>query len=459
MKKLQRITTIVGILPFFLNFITYQTSRMKAPSSFGFFSLMLGKTFTVNGVSYTSPFNLEAMLAFVFALLAIAGAWLLKDVAMRIVVGGGSLASIVLISRAILMFTSESSFVQQLNTVVKNGVEFKTNLFFAVIIVMLLLNLILCFTTENFAKNMIRYKWFFLMVLPSILFFVVFAYIPMVGISIVFMDFNIADMWSSTWAGFKWFAMMGQNLDGEFGQVIVNTLVIAFGKLLIGFPAPIILALMFNECRNVGLKRTVQTLSYLPYFISWSIVGGLVIALFSSDFSVVNGIIHAVTGDMSKNFYLLNENDHIRMTLILSNMWKGVGWGTVIYLAALSGVNPEIYESARLDGASRLKQIWYITLPGISHIITLQLILTTPNLISDNFDQSLNMVYPLAIESGKTLSMYIYQIGIRGSGTMGMGGNYSYSTAIGLCNSVLALLLLVVANQIGKRINEEGAVW
>lgn len=457
MKKILRVTTPLTLLLFFINFVTYQTSRMPKASSINIVEILMGKSFSSGGVAYNSGFSVSALLALIFAAVAVAAAWLLPRLPMRIVTGAASLGSIFSLTMVTRNFGKDAPFVAQLNEVVKGGVEFQTTLFFAVIIAMLACNLLICCSTNNFCKNMLRYKWFFLMLLPTILFFIVFAYIPMAGISIAFLDYNITDMFESTWAGLKWFRYLADNLTGDLGQVIANTLIIAVGKLLIGFPAPIILALMLNECRGMKFKKTIQTVSYLPHFISWSIVGGLIISLASSDFSVVNGIIKLTGG--TKGFYLLNEAQYIRWTMILSHVWKSVGWGTIIYMAALTGINPEIYESAVLDGAGKLSQIRHITLPGISSIITLQLILTTPNLISDNYDQTMNLVYPTTVTMGKTLSMYIYEIGVRGAGNLGMGGNYSYSTVIGLCNSLLAMVLLVVANQIGKRINEEGAIW
>lgn len=458
MKKILQVTTPLAFVLFFISFITFQTTRMPKPASINIIEIMLGKDFSTGGVVYNSGFNMYAMLALVLAAVAIAGAWLLKNIPMRLVTGIASVGSLFCLSHVGGAFADDVPFVEMLNASVKGGVEFTTTMFFALIIAMLLFNIVFCVATNNFSKNMLKYKWFFLMLLPTLLFFVVFAYIPMAGISIAFMDYNIKDIFKSTWAGLKWFEYLAANFSGDLGQVIINTLIVAAGKLLIGFPAPIILALMLNECRQLKFKKVIQTVSYLPHFVSWSIVGGLIISLASSDNSIVNGIIKVVQGG-TRGFYLLNEAQYIRWTLILSNVWKNMGWGTIIYMAALTGINPELYESAVLDGAGKLSQIRHITLPGISNIITLQLILTAPSLLSDNYDQTMNLVYPTTVTKGKTLSMYIYEIGVRGAGQLGMSGNYSYSTVIGLCNSLISMALLVLANQIGKRINEEGAIW
>lgn len=457
MKKILQVTCILAILLFFLAPIGYQTSRMTSAVNFPFHEVLLGKTFIAGGVQHNSGFNLYALAAIGCAVLAAVLAWVLrKPMAIRIGVLVPSVLAIVFYTLSLRVFDADAVFATSINSALSAGIEFKTSLGFAVTLSAFACNALFCVTTKRFADNFLRYKWFFLMLIPAALYFIVFLYIPMVGLAIVFLDYNIKDIFQSTWVGLKWFRLLFQSLDGEFGKVVVNTVVVAFGRMLVCFPAPILLALMFNECRHIVYKRVIQTVSYLPHFLSWSIIGGLIIQLASSQYSIVNGILRIFGGT---EYYLLNEVGAIRPTLIFSNLWKSVGWGTIIYMAALTNVNPELYESATLDGAGRLAQTWHITLPGISHIIVMQLIFATPGLLHDNFDQALNLVYPMTVEAGKTLSMYTYEIGIRGRGNLGLGGNYSFSTAIGLVNSILSFFLLMMANQVGKRINEEGAIW
>ena len=440
---------------------------MPQPVTMNNWEVMMGIEFKLGGTMYSSGFNMEFALAFGCSLFSLLAAFLLpkitkNNIPLRICVGLSSVASFVLLTigsgaLGIGAFGADGEFITSLNAALApRAMRFTITTPFALLLTLPVLNILTCVTTDKFTENLIRYKWFYLMILPTILFVIVFVYIPMVGLVIIFLDYNISDIWQSTWVGLKWFNLLFNSIDGEFGRILSNTLIISVGKMVVGFPAPIILALLFNECENVGYKRVIQTLSYLPHFVSWSIIGGLVIQLFSSQYSILNGILKMMG---KREYYLLNEVGNIRWTLILTQIWKGVGWSTIIYMAALTAVNPELYESAKLDGAGKLMQTWHITLPGISHIIVMQLIFTLPGLLGDNFDQALNLVYPLTVEKGKTLSMYIYDIGIRGRGNLGLGGNYSYSTVIGLCNSIISLILLITANQVGKRINEEAAIW
>jgi len=458
MKKLLKGTTIFAVLTFFINFITYQTSRMQKPVSFNFIEILIGRTFMVNGVAYNSGFSVYAAIGIGCALLAAAAAWTIRNkLALRIAVATTSIIAVVAMTLCISAFNKDAAFPTLLDTVVRGGVDFRITLPFSVIIATLVLNALACFTTERFAVNLVRYKWYYIMVLPAIVFVVVFVYIPMAGLSIVFMDYNIQDIFQSSWVGMKWFKLLWDNLDSDFGRVLGNTLIISLQKMVVTFPAPIVLAILINECRGKWFKRSVQTLSYLPNFVSWSIIAGLFISLLSSQYSVLNGVLTMMGND--RGLYLLNEVKSIRAVLVITSLWKGVGWGSIIYIAALTGVNPELFESAKLDGAGKLAQIWHISLPGIAPLITMQFIFTMPGLLGDNYDQIMNFVLPLTAERGKTLSVYIYEIGVRNQGSYGIGGNYSFSTAIGFCNMIISFLLLIGANSFGRWINPDGAVW
>ena len=461
MKRLLRFSSVFALLLYFVPFLRYQVTFLREPVIMNFFDIWFGMDFSPTRVAYTTGVSLNATLAIAFALAAVASAWLL-DVnkwSLRISVLAFSVGSLIFFTRITQVdFAADAPAVIALNNMVKNGIEFKTSIAFALSIAFMALNAIICLTTDNFAANIVKYKWWYLMLVPAIVFLLLFVYIPMSGLALMFVDLNINDMFKSTFVGLKWFRMLWANIDGEFGQVLANTVIIAVIKLIVNFPAPIILAILINECRQKVYKRVVQTVSYLPNFISWSIIGGLIITLFNSEYSVVNGV-RKMMDEGAKGFYLLNEVALIRTTLVLSTMWKNVGWSSIIYIASLTTVNPELYESARLDGAGKLKQIWHITLPGISAMIVLKFIFEMPSLLQDNMDQALNLVLPLTVSKGKTLSLYVYEIGIKNRGKMGMAGNYSFAATIGFCNQILAFCLLLIGNSLGRRVNPDGAVW
>jgi len=460
MKKLFRFTSVFTFLSFFIPFLNYNTSRMPKAAYVSYFEILTGLSFTVDGAPYGSGFSLHAALVLAFSAAAVIFSFVFgnKKILLRISVLFASAASLYYFILVRGDFGADSAFVSLINGVVKGGVEFRVNVFYAVPIALLILNIVTCLTTERFSSNIVKYKWWYLMTLPSALFVIVFVYVPMAGLSMMFVDLNINEIFKSTFVGLKWFRMLKDNLDSDFGVVLVNTVVIAAQRFAVTFPAPIILAILVNECRNKYYKKTVQSITYLPHFISWSIIGGLIITLFNSDFSFINGV-RKMMDEHARGFYLLNEVTMIRGTLVLSSLWKTLGWSSIIYIAALTAVNPELYESARLDGAGKFAQIVHITIPGISAIIVLQFIFAMPSLIADNMDQALNLVYPLTVAKSKTLSLYIYEIGIKNRGSYGMSGNYSFSAAIGFCNQIISFCLLMFGNTIGKRINPEGAVW
>lgn len=457
MKKALKYTTIAPLILIFVNFITYQTSQMKKPVSFNFIEILFGKEIILNGVKYTSGFSIFVLIAVVFVILAVMAAWTIKNIKkVKLYVLVFSVISLVSLTITMLGFSKNSSFASQFDTLLPGGIAFKPNIVFSLLITALLFNTILGLCTENFTRNIAKYKWFYIMLAPTLLFLVIFVYLPMLGLALVFLDYNIADITQSTWAGLKWFKIIFNNIDGEFGQILWNTLVISVCKMIIGFPAPIILALMFNECNHMMYKKIVQSVTYLPHFISWAILSGLMISLFSSEHSLLNGILSLLG---KEEFYLFQEVGYVRTTMIFSSLWKNIGWSAIIYMAAFSGISPELYESAKLDGAGKFAQIWYITIPGISAIIVMNLILSSAGLMAVDFEQALNIVTPMTVEKGKVLSQYVYDIGIRGKGIYGLGGNYSYSTALGLFQSLLSLGLVIGTNKLAKRINEDGAIW
>ncbi|GHU73702.1 protein LplB [Clostridia bacterium] len=297
-------------------------------------------------------------------------------------------------------------------------------------------------------RQLWRYRWYYALIIPILAWFVIFAYLPMLGISIAFMDFNpYLGLEGSTFIGMYWFRyLVGNQL---FWTALRNSLMINLYNLLCGFCAPIILALLLNECRAVKYKRTVQTISYLPHFISWSIVGGLVYSILSPGTGFINQLIKLMGGTP---IYFMGELKYTRGILVASGIWKGVGWGSILYLAALTGINPELYEAATLDGAGKLKQVWHVTLPGISYIITMQLIMNITGFFDVGFEQAYNIVNRATYSTGLVMSLYVFNMGIKSS-------QFSYATAVGLLQSIVGLILLLMANTATRKLSPEGALF
>ena len=300
-------------------------------------------------------------------------------------------------------------------------------------------------------NKQLRYYWksryLLLLLLPGILFYIIFRYKPMYGILIAFKDYRlIAGVWGSPWQDLEFYRRTF--LSNSFWDVFKNTLILSSYKLIIGFPAPIILALLLNEVRNMMFKRVVQTISYIPYFISWVVLSGIFIDILSPSSGPVNFILKSLTG---KTVYFLGDSAYFRGTMVSLSIWKGIGYGAVVYLAALAGVNPEIYEAATIDGANRWKQAIFITLPSLMPIIIILFILNIGSIVEDDFDQIFNFYKPAVYGVGDVLSTYVYRQGIRQM-------QYSYATAVGLFQNILAFILVYFANKIANKIGEYG-VW
>ena len=283
------------------------------------------------------------------------------------------------------------------------------------------------------------------MVIPALLALLIFAYIPMYGILIAFKEFKITDsIMSAEWAGFKYFAQF--LTDPNIWNVMRNTLVLSILGTVIIFPAPIILAIMVNELPNGAFKKTSQTVSYLPHFLSWVIFAGLVLELLKpkgifSDMLILLGIADTPTNFMAKGewFYII---------YITSSLVKGLGYGSIIYVAALSGVDQEIYEASTVDGCTRLQKIWYIALPSIMGTISIMLILNIGSILNTGIENVLMFQNSLNLKYSETLDTYVYKVGIA-------QGRFSYSTAVGLLKSIVSVFLLVGANWTSKKITEK----
>ena len=285
-------------------------------------------------------------------------------------------------------------------------------------------------------------KYLQLMVLPGIIWMIVFNYIPMSGIVIAFKNFKITKPISEApWVGFEHFIEFFT--DPNFGNIMFNTLGISLLKLLIGFPLPIIFAILLNEVRKAKFKKAVQTISYLPHFISWVVLGGLMIT-WLNETGMINEVLVRF-GLIKEPTAFLADPKYFWGLTVISDTWKELGWSAIIYLAAISGIDQQMYEAATVDGATKLQKIWKITLPTIKGTIAIMFILAVANMLSSNFDQIFILKNVLNSSSSEVIDTYVYQMGMR-------SGRYSYATAIGLFKSIIAMILLVTANFTTKKL-------
>ena len=298
----------------------------------------------------------------------------------------------------------------------------------------------------RFRKDVARDRWLYLLLLPGMVFLLIVRYIPIFGNVIAFMEFNPYDMARSTWVGFDQFIALFQK--PAFWKVFRNTLYISLLKLVWGFPIPIALALMMNEMRCLPFKKTAQTLLYLPHFISWVVLAGLIMNLLDPSTGLVTVLLKAITG---RELQVLTDKKLFVPMLIVTDVYKSMGWGTIIYFAALSGVDPQLYEAAEIDGARKWKQLMHITLPSITPTIVIMLILSCNNIVNAGFDQIFMLYTPLVYDVADILDTYVYRIGIQNA-------NYSFSTAAGMFKSVIALVMILIVNTVAKRTGNEG-IW
>ncbi len=296
-------------------------------------------------------------------------------------------------------------------------------------------------------KDIIRDRRLYLLLLPFIAYYIIFIYKPMGGLVIAFKDYSIyKGIAKSPWVGFKYFEKF---FGGPyFWRLLKNTLVINLYLLIFGFPAPILLAILLNEVRQVKLKKVIQTATYMPYFISAVVVVGIVTNLLSPSSGLITNFFAKITGERP---YFLMLPQYFRPVYTTMSIWQNLGYSSVIYIAALAGVDTELYEAAVLDGAGKLKQIWHITLPGILPTIMVMLILRIGEMMSISTDSILLLQQPSTYEVSDVIATYVYREGIRGN-------NFSLATAVGLFNSIVALVLVWTANIISKKVTEEG-IW
>lgn len=281
-----------------------------------------------------------------------------------------------------------------------------------------------------------------LMMLPGVVMVLLFMYLPLGGITIAFKDFYPAKgIWGSPWVGLENFSYMF--LLPDTLQIMWNTLRIAVLKIICNFPVPIIVALMLNEVKNSGFKRSVQTIVYLPHFISWVILSGIIIDLFSVD-GIINQFIQFFGSD---SIFFLGNDRYFQGLLIFTDVWKNFGYGTVVYLAAITGVDESLYESAVIDGANRWKQTLHITLPSIWPIVMLMMILNLGSVLNAGFDQIFNLYSPLVYKSADIIDTFVYRISM-------VEANYSLGTAVGLLKSVVSFILIVTSYAIANKYSD-----
>jgi putative aldouronate transport system permease protein len=290
-----------------------------------------------------------------------------------------------------------------------------------------------------------KYKALYLLSLPGILYFLIFKYIPLGGSLMAFQDYNIfKGFFASPWVGLEHFRIMFTYPD--FMRILINTMLIALYSLVFAFPIPIILALLLNEIRKVMFKRTIQTVIYMPHFLSWIVIGGIAIEILSPSTGLAN---HLISWFGAAPVYFMGEEAYVRTIIVLSGVWRDAGWGTIIYLAALSGINPDLYEAAEIDGASRWKQTFAITIPVLMPTITILFLLQIGNFLDFGFERVFVFLNTLNADKGEILDTYIYRLGL-------IDRQYSYTTAVGLFKSVVGLVLIMAGNTLSKKTTGEG---
>jgi ABC-type polysaccharide transport system, permease component len=291
-----------------------------------------------------------------------------------------------------------------------------------------------------------KHRWQYLMILPGVVLLFLFSYVPMAGIVVAFRDFRIGtSIWDSPWVGFDNFSFLR---EPQFWTVVENTLYISVLKFIFGFPAPILLALLINEVAHSKFKRFVQSVSYLPHFFSWIVVAYMLQSFLTLDGGMVNQLIAKAGGEP---IFFLGSTEWFRPIVVGSGLWKETGWNTILYLAAITTIDPQLYEAAKVEGAGKLAQIRHITLPGIMPTISIVLILSIPSLITVGMDQIYPLMNSANMQVSDVLDTYVLRSGLQ-------QGYFGMSTAVGLLSSVIGLVLVLATNQLSRKLNGEG-LW
>ncbi len=313
--------------------------------------------------------------------------------------------------------------------------------------------------TARLGARLERYKYFYILLLPAVLFYFVFNYVPMYGIVLAFKHYRfntpsalgdlpllgyIGQFMNMKWVGLQWFEMLWGRPD--FWRAFRNTLLISFYRILFGFPAPIILALLMNEVRQSGVKRVYQTVYTFPHFLSWVLVAGVLLGILSTN-GALNQFVGMLGGSKTQ---FLTDTSLFRGLLVSTEIWKSVGWGSIIFLAAIAGIDPQLYEAATIDGAGRWKSMLHITWPGIITTAVILLILQVGNILNAGFDQILNMMNPAVYEVADIIDTYVFRMSFWDS------KNFGFTTAVGLFKSVINFALLLAANWGARLLGQQG---
>jgi putative aldouronate transport system permease protein len=300
----------------------------------------------------------------------------------------------------------------------------------------------------QFTRNLVKYRHYYVILIPAVVFFLVFSYYPMYGAIIAFKNFRAVDgIWDSAWVGLANFRRLINT--PSFLRVMRNTVTISLLRLACGFPAPIILAILFNEVGSKKFLKVVSTLSYLPHFMSWVVLGGIFIQLLSPSTGTVNQIIRLFGGEP---IYFLTSERWFIFILIITQIWQGIGWGTIIYMATLSGIDTEMLEAAEIDGIRRSQKIWYIILPYLKPTVGLMLIFASTGILNAGFDQIFNMYNTSVYNVADVLDTYIYRLGLESM-------EFSVSTAIGLFKNLVSFTMLTLVNFLVKKLSESDGIW
>lgn len=298
------------------------------------------------------------------------------------------------------------------------------------------------------AKRLWKRDWqLVLLCLLPVLYFIIFHYIPMYGVQIAFKDFNATDgIWGSAWVGFKHFQRFFSS--SQFWPLIRNTLELSFLQILLGFPIPIMLAIMLNQAKNKRFRKFVQSVAYCPHFISIVVLTGMLYIFLSPRNGIINNIIQVFGGDP---IFFLGDAKYFKMTFVVSGIWQNAGWSAIIYIAALAGISPDLYEAAQVDGANKWQRIRHIDLPGILPTAVMMLILEVGKVMNLGFQKAYLMQNAQNLASSEIISTYIYKVGM-------MDAQYSYSAAINLFNNLINIILLVSVNRIAKKVTDN-SLW
>ena len=289
----------------------------------------------------------------------------------------------------------------------------------------------------DFIKNWPLY----LMLLPVVVYLIIFCYVPMYGVIISFKNFKPRlGIMGSPWVGLKYFKEFINSVF--FGRTLSNTLILSGLNLVFGFSAPIIFAILLNEVRNIHFKKAIQTITYLPHFITTVIIASLIL-IFTNSEGFITQFVNTISGHSGS---LISDKNCFRAIYVISDIWQGFGWGSIVYLAAISGINQELYEAARIDGANKFGQIWHVTLPGMLPIIVVMFIMAVGGVMSIGWEKAFLLQSPATYETSDIISTFVYRKGFEEM-------NYSYSSAVGLFNSLINMVLLTVANIFSRKIN------